>query len=281
MKRLAFSVLIVAAASLAAACGGDGEETTPIAGNAATPSMKPAPGQIRITYYGHSMFAIESPGAIVILTDPNKDIGYATPDEDVDFVTVSHDHFDHNKVELAPGARVLRGLTEDGDWAEIDEAIGDVRIRTVPTFHDDQEGAERGKNAMFVFDIGDWRVVHAGDLGHADVSFERLEDPGSAFRPDILMLPVGGHFTIGPFEAGEVIAQLRPARAIPIHYGTEALTNFPDADELRSLQDFLEAKGEATVGGPCLAPGSGTTLVMDRSGMLLDDAPTTIVLMCP
>jgi L-ascorbate metabolism protein UlaG (beta-lactamase superfamily) len=281
MKRLAFSLLILAAASLAAGCRGDGEEATPIAGNAATPSMKPAPGQIRITYYGHSMFAIESPGAIVILTDPNKDIGYATPDEDVDIVTVSHDHFDHNKVELAPGAPVLRGLTEDGDWAEIDEAIGDVRIRTVPTFHDDQEGAERGKNAMFVFEIGDWRVVHAGDLGHADVSFETLEDPGSAFRPDILMLPVGGHFTIGPFEAGEVIAQLRPARAVPIHYGTEALTNLPDADELRSLQDFLEAKGEATVGGPCLAPGSGTTLVMDRSGMLLDDPRTTIVLMCP
>lgn len=281
MKRLALSVLIVAAASLAAACGGDGEKATPIVGNAATPSMKPAPGQIRITYYGHSMFAIESPGGIVILTDPNKDIGYATPDEGVDIVTVSHDHFDHNKVELAPGARVLRGLTEDGDWAEIDEATDDVRIRAVPTLHDDQEGAERGKNAMFVFEIGDWRVVHAGDLGHGGVSFETLEDAEGAFRPDILMLPVGGHFTIGPFEAGEVITQLRPARAIPMHYGTEVLTNFPDADELRPLEDFLEAKGEVTVGGPCPAPGRGTTLVMDQSGMLLDDAPTTIVLMCP
>jgi len=243
--------------------------------------MKPAPGQIRITHYGHSMFAIESPGGIVILTDPNKDIGYAMPDDGVDIVTVSHDHFDHNKVELAPGARVLRGLTNDGDWAEIDEAVGDVRIRAVPTFHDDQKGAERGKNAMFVFEIGDWRVVHAGDLGHAGVSFEALEDLEGAFRPDILMLPVGGHFTIGPFEAGEVITQLRPARAIPMHYGTEALTNFPDAGELRTLEDFLEAKGQVTVGGPCLAPGRGTTLVMDRFGMLLDDAPTTIVLMCP
>jgi L-ascorbate metabolism protein UlaG (beta-lactamase superfamily) len=165
MKRLALSVLIVAAASLATACGGDGQEATPIVENGATPSMKPAPGQIRITYYGHSMFAIESPGGMVILTDPNKGIGYATPDEDVDIVTVSHDHSDHNKVELAPGARVLRGLTDDGDWAEIDEAIGDVRIRAVPTFHDGQKGAARGRNAMFVFEIGDWRVVDAGGRG--------------------------------------------------------------------------------------------------------------------
>jgi L-ascorbate metabolism protein UlaG (beta-lactamase superfamily) len=134
---------------------------------------------------------------------------------------------------------------------------------------------------VFVFEIGDWRVVHAGDLGHAGISFETLEDVEAVFTPDILMLPVGGHFTIGPFEAGEVIAQLRPARAVPIHYGTEALTNFPDADELRPLQDFLEAKGEATVGRPCSAPGRGITLVMDRFEMPPDDAPTRILLMCP
>lgn len=64
-------------------------------------------------------------------------------------MTISHEHFDHNKVEVAASARVLRGL-RDGDWATIDETIGDVRIRTVPTFHDDRQGAERGKNAMFV-----------------------------------------------------------------------------------------------------------------------------------
>lgn len=242
MKRLVALVLVVAVAALGTACGGGAEETTPTPPGGAAADTRPAAGQVRITSYGHSMFAIESPGGITVLTDPNKDIGYAPPGEGIDVVTVSHDHFDHNKVEVAPDARVLRGLTEDGGWADIDETIGDVRVRAVATFHDDREGAERGKNAMFVFDIGEWRIVHAGDLAHPGISFENIPDLEASFGPDVLLIPVGGHFTIGPQEADAVIASLRPRLVIPMHYRTRALRSFPEGGRLARVDDFLEGK---------------------------------------
>lgn len=232
------AALLAAAAVALAACGG-GEE--------APPSPEPAPspppeGTVRITYYGHSMFTIETPDGITILTDPNQGIGYRAPDVPIDVVTVSHEHFDHNKVEVAPGAQVLRGLTEDGDWAEVDQFIGDVRIRTIPTYHDAREGAERGKNAMFLFQVGDLTILHAGDLGHQDISFQSVEGLESALQPDVLLVPVGGHFTIGPEQADRVIAGMRPGIAIPMHYRTDALKDFPDAEKLATVEEFIGGK---------------------------------------
>ena len=120
------------------------------------------------------MFTIETPGGLTILTDPNEGIGYRAPSGEIDVVTVSHEHFDHNKTDVTPDARVIRGLTDNGDWAEIDETIGNVQIRSAGSFHDEIEGADRGKNTMFVFTIDNLlTIVHAGDLGH-DPTFARV-----------------------------------------------------------------------------------------------------------
>ena len=234
---LAIAALLIVVGS----CGGDDPPSGSPTRETASPAGSPAPGEVRITYYGHSMFTIETPGGVTILADPNEGIGYRAPSGEIDVVTVSHEHFDHNKVEIAPDARVIRGLADDGDWAEIDETIGDVRIRSTGSFHDDAEGADRGKNTMFVFTIDNLlTVVHAGDLGHDPTSlvFQDADLLGKIMDAEVLLLPVGGHTTIGPEEADFIVETLRPTLVIPMHYRTEFLKDFPDADQFTTVDDF-------------------------------------------
>ncbi len=261
MKRTVLFIALVTLVILALTptCAGGGG-SAPAAG----PSPPPA-GQVRITYYGHSMFTIESPGGVTILTDPNEGIGYRRAAVPIDAITVSHDHFDHNKVEVARGALVLRGLTSDGDWADVDETVGDVRIRTARSFHDERQGAVRGKNEMFAFEVAGLRIVHAGDLGQSRQSFETTQEfqafLGLTLDADVFMLPVGGHFTIGPKEADDFIAGRHPKLVIPMHYRTDALHDVPDLDQLAPIDDFLRGKtdvqrpGSSILVGPGLPPG--------------------------
>ena len=238
-------LIIAALIILAASCGGGDDPPVSATREASSPTGSPAPGEVRITYYGHSMFTIETPGGLTILTDPNDDIGYRAPSGEIDVVTVSHEHFDHNKTEVAPDARVLRGLTESGDWAEIDETIGDVRIRSARSFHDNAEGADRGKNTMFVFTVDDLlTIVHAGDVGDEPNPFA-VQDPellGKIMDADVLLLPVGGHTTVGPEEADVIVESLRPTLVIPMHYRTDFLKDFPDADQFTAVDDFTVGK---------------------------------------
>jgi L-ascorbate metabolism protein UlaG (beta-lactamase superfamily) len=262
--RLLASVFMLAAVLLAVACGG-GEEGSPDAGTP-LPSASPiAPGSIGLAWYGHSMFLLQSPGGVEILIDPNSGIGYPKPSlPKVDLVVTSHDHFDHNKVEVAgSGVRVLKGL-QDGDWATIDETVGDVHIRTIPTFHDDHQGDQRGKNSMFLFEAAGLRLLFAGDLGHV-LADEQVAAAGSV---DILILPVGGEFTIGPNEATQVVEQLRPHLVVPMHYRTDVV-DFSGSDKLLGVEPFLEGKtvqrldDNFAVIEKARLPEATTVLVMD------------------
>jgi len=242
MNRLpVLALLLLGLAALGAACAGGKEApATPTPSPAAGESPIPTAGDSTLTlrWFGHSMFLLTSPGGTTVLIDPNSGIGYPKPAlPKIDLVVTSHDHFDHNKVDVAgPGVRVLKGL-QDGDWANIDETIGDVRIRTIPTFHDDQQGAERGKNSMFLFEVADMRILFAGDLGHV-LTEEQVAAVGQV---DILILPVGGYVTIGPAEATRVVEQLDPKLVVPMHYKTDVVT-FKDSDKLADVQPFLEGK---------------------------------------
>ena len=228
-------VLVLAAVLLAAACGG-GEEGGSAGTGAPLPPM--APGTVGLAWYGHSMFLLQSPGGVDILIDPNSGIGYPKPSlPKVDLVVMSHDHFDHDKVKVAgSGVRVLKGLQGD-DWANIDETVDDVHIRTIPTFHDDRQGAQRGKNSMFLFEVAGLRLLFAGDLGHV-LTDEQVAAAGSV---DVLFLPVGGEFTIGPAEATQVVEQLRPRLVVPMHYKTDVV-HFSGGDKLQGVEPFLEGK---------------------------------------
>jgi len=267
-RFLGTALLLLGLAAAGVACAG-GEEAP------ATPTPSPAAGagpatptpegnQVSLTWYGHSMFLLTSPGGTTILTDPNSGIGYEKPElPKVDAVVVSHDHFDHNKAEVAGSqATVLAGV-KDGDWANIDETIGDVRIRSIPTYHDDKQGAERGKNSMFLFEAADMRILFAGDLGHV-LTEEQVAAVGQV---DILILPVGGYFTIGPAEGTRVVEQLKPRVAVPMHYQTDVV-RFKDSDKLAGVEPFLEGKTVRRIGS--------NTLVLEKGEL---PSTTTVVVM--
>jgi L-ascorbate metabolism protein UlaG (beta-lactamase superfamily) len=260
--RLLGAVLVLAAVVLPVACGGEEE---PAGTGTPLPSASPiAPGSIGLAWYGHSMFLLQSPGGANILIDPNSGLGYPKPSlPKVDLVATSHDHFDHNKTEVAgSGVRVLKGL-QDGDWANIDETVGDVHISTIPTFHDDRQGDQRGKNSMFLFEVSGLRLLFAGDLGHVLTD----EQAAAAGAVDVLILPVGGEFTVGSEEATQVVEQLKPRLVVPMHYKTDVVS-FSGSDKLQGVEPFLEGKtvqrlgANFTVVDQARLPDETTVLVM-------------------
>lgn len=191
---------------------------------------------MRLTYYGHASFLLESGGTTILIDPFNEKCGYPFPTVSPTAVTVSHEHFDHNYVEVAGGSpKVIRGLREGGkDWADVAERVGPVRLSGVKTYHDGSQGSERGRNVMFIFEAEDLRLVHAGDLGHT-LSQDQVAALG---RADVLLLPVGGYYTIGPKEADVVIGQLRPRLVVPMHYKTDVNKDWP----IGTVDEFLRGK---------------------------------------
>jgi len=191
---------------------------------------------MKLAYYGHAAFVLESDGTSILIDPFNDQVGYPFPDVRPTAVVVSHEHFDHSYVQVAKGSpKVIRGLRDGGkEWADVRERVGPVAISTIRTYHDATQGSERGKNAAFLFEAEGLRIMHAGDLGHT-LSPEQLRGAG---RVDVLMIPVGGHYTIGPKEADAVIGQLRPRIVIPMHFKTEVNKDWPIA----TPDEFLKGK---------------------------------------
>jgi L-ascorbate metabolism protein UlaG (beta-lactamase superfamily) len=144
-------------------------------------------------------------------------------------VTVSHEHSDHNNAKLIGGnLLVLRGLTQGGeDWTAISVRHKDVGITSVPVYHDAQQGRLHGKNNMIVVDLGGLTVGHLSDMGHlpTEAKFQALG------QVDVLLVPVGGNFSIDGRQARQIVERLNPRVAIPIHYKTAATARWPIEDE--------------------------------------------------
>ena len=258
----------VAALTAAACAGDDDSDAAPSSSPTTAPEAPPVvtagadAGAAGLRWFGQSMFLLTSPGGTTVLLDPFNDIGYTVPPPlDSDAATITHEHPDHNNAALGGVAStVLRGLTADG-WAEIDQTVGDVRVFTVQSFHDAAQGAERGRNAIFVLETGGLRFVHLGDLGHA-LDASHVDAFGGPV--DVLMVPVGGAFTIDAAAATNIVDQLSPRLVFPIHYKTERVA-FP----LATVDAFLEGKTVERVGSTAARisretlPGETTTLVLD------------------
>lgn len=219
----------------------------------ATPTIKPPTStpaaaqpaknaSITLTWYGHASFVLGTSTGLKALLDPTTEVtNYKIPKmTNMDLVTASHEHTDHNATDLADGDPivVLRGLGLDG-WAKIDQTIKGVRVQTVGVFHDDTQGTQRGKNAIFVFDVDGLRMAHLGDLGHV-LSTEQIKEIGIV---DVLLIPVGGFYTIDAKKAAEVVNQLNPKIIVPMHYKTADLA--PSlASVLAPVDDFIKAMGD-------------------------------------
>lgn len=190
---------------------------------------------VLIRWFGHACFMLESSNGTKVLIDPFGDIGYTFPAVTPDIVTISHEHFDHNNTDPIQGTpEILRGLTrEANDWNNVNKKIGDISIFNVPVYHDKTQGNQRGKNSVFIYDVDGLRFVHLGDLGHVLLD-DQIKKIG---KVDVLMIPVGGVYTIDGQEASKVVEQLNPKVVLPMHYKTPALTF-----ELNTIDALLKDK---------------------------------------
>lgn len=187
---------------------------------------------MEINFLGHSCFRIRGKEASLV-TDPfDPYIGFKLPKISADIVTISHDHKDHNNKEAVSGTTKRKKpfvISGPGEYE-----IAGVSIFGVATFHDPSGGSKRGTNTVYVIALDGMRVAHLGDLGH-NLTERQLEEVNGA---DILMIPVGGTYTINAKEAIEVVGQVEPKIIIPMHYRLPGLTI-----KLAPVEEFLKEIG--------------------------------------
>ncbi len=167
-----------------------------------------------IEYVGHSCFYLTTKAGVRIIIDPyDNSIGLAAVDKQADIALISHHHFDHG---------YLGGV--HGDFVTVDAPgeyeICGVTLKGVPLFHDEIQGKERGEVVAFTLETDGMRILHMGDVGEIP-SQHFFEQAG---KIDILMIPVGGVYTVDARQAIDIMERLNPNITIPMHYKTTHLT---------------------------------------------------------
>ena len=182
---------------------------------------------MKIKWLGHASFLITSETGTKIITDPYvaaENLNYGEIKESADIVTVSHEHGDHNYVDGIRGnPEAIRGTAK----------VKGIELKGISTYHDDAKGQQRGKNTVFCFEVDGVRVCHLGDLGH-QLNDKQMAELGSV---DILLIPVGGNYTIDAKVATQVCDRLKPKVIIPMHFKNDKCT-FPIA----GVDEFLQGK---------------------------------------
>jgi L-ascorbate metabolism protein UlaG (beta-lactamase superfamily) len=180
-----------------------------------------------ITWLGHSCFRIKGSQSTVI-TDPYPpDLGYSSGKQTARIVTVSHQHPSHCYVQGIEGEpKIIKG---PGEYE-----IANTLVIGLATFHDREEGHQKGKNTAYVIELDEISVCHLGDLGHV-LTAQQVEEIGNV---DVVLIPVGGVSTINATSAAEVVRQLEPKIVVPMHYKTPVL-----AREIEPVDRFLKEMG--------------------------------------
>lgn len=191
---------------------------------------------MKIRYLGHSCFVLTESTGTTIVTDPYGAIGYQMPPVKADAVTVSHGHYDHNNVRAVKGNPTV--IDEEGTYE-----VGGVVITAIRSYHDKTSGSERGENLIFKFRMDGLEICHLGDLGE-ECSSALIE---TLLPVHVLMIPVGGTYTIDAEQAKEYVDRIMPAIVIPMHYKTkglnmdidkvDAFTDQFDTEEVEELED--------------------------------------------
>lgn len=183
---------------------------------------------MKIRYLGHSCFSLTESTGTTIVTDPYGNVGYRMPSVKADAVTVSHAHYDHNNVAGVLGNPII--LDKEGTYE-----IGGVEISAIKSYHDRGKGKERGENLIFKFRMDGLDICHLGDLGE-ECSSSLIE---TLLPVHVLLIPVGGKYTIDAEQAKEYVDRIMPSIVIPMHYKTKGLTldiDKPD-DFLNQFED--------------------------------------------
>ena len=223
MKRFLFLLITLTLASSFCFAQSDGLKPKERKGEKMTEN------EVSIKWLGHSMFLLTLDDKVKMVTDPfDKSVGYPIPDISADIVLVSHRHFDHDNVKAVKGKpEVVEGVGE--------RAVKGVKIKGIAAAHDEKGGALRGKDTVFVWELGGIRFAHLGDLGTM-LSEAQIKEMGTI---DVLFIPVGGFFTIDATVASQVVSALNPKVVIPMHYKTPVMgPSFP----ISGVDEFLKEK---------------------------------------
>ena len=184
---------------------------------------------VEVIWQGHACFELRG-NDLIIVHDPFGGVpGIPDPKAKADIILCSHSHWDHNNsdavkkedseiLEEFAGTKTLKGL----------------EIKGIGTFHDENRKGGRGENSVYVYQLEGLTFCHLGDLGHS-FSEKQLEEVNGV---DVLFIPVGGVYTIGPKQAVEVVSQIEPKIVIPMHYQTPGLKF-----QLAPVDDFLKEMG--------------------------------------
>ncbi|HJQ79927.1 MAG TPA: MBL fold metallo-hydrolase [Lacipirellulaceae bacterium] len=243
-----------------------------LASMAAADSGKP----VAVRWWGQAMVSIETYWNLHVVIDPfGQQVGYKDPQLSADLVLITHEHADHNNAAAVRGEPVVvRGLDASGKVVaqklDLDRLPNAMRpsvtpitdsqskasghqivVTTIPAWHDQEQGGDRGSTAIFVIDVDGVRIVHCGDLGQPKLTAEQIQSLG---RVDVFLLPVGGFSTIDGAMAAEIVGQVRPRIVIPIHFKTPVL-----AFDMHRVDAFLDAMN--TSGAEIVRPIGNTVAV--------------------
>ena len=189
---------------------------------------------MQIVWKGQACFSIVvtrgKQEQVKILIDPFEDsVGLKLPPQEANIVLVTHGHFDHNNVKAVKGDPFI--IDSPGEYE-----VKSVFVQGIAGFHDDVQGKERGLNTIYTIIAEGITLCHMGDFGQKELTPEQVEKIGNV---DVLMIPVGGTYTINGKEAGKIISQIEPKIIIPMHYALPKLK--PSLDK---VEEFLHVMGK-------------------------------------
>jgi len=192
---------------------------------------------MHIIWHGQSFFQLQtslSKGEqTTIAVDPfDESTGLKPPSFSADILLVTHDHADHNNKAAIKGTPFL--IEGPGEYE-----VKEIFIQGVPSFHDEEDGKKKGANTIYTIEVEEMRICHLGDFGQKELTEDQLEQIGDI---DILMVPVGGEFTVDAKGAAHLISQIEPKIVIPMHYALPKLKI-----KLDEVDKFLKEIGKKSV----------------------------------
>lgn len=172
-------------------------------------------------------------GPLSIVIDPfDETLGLRVPKLEANILLISHDHYDHNNIKTVSGSPFI--ISGPGEYE-----IKGIFIQGIPSFHDKVKGRSRGKNTCYTIEAEEIKLCHLGDLGQSELTEDQLSALGEV---DVLMIPVGGVYTISGEEASKIISQIEPKIVIPMHYALPKLKV-----KLEGLEKFLKVMGKKEI----------------------------------
>lgn len=183
---------------------------------------------MKLEWMGHASFLLTAADGTTVLTDPYDDsVGIAMHRVSADLVTISHEHHDHNYTDMLDGQPLI--VHEMGAVQ-----VGSVKAWAVRSWHDDVQGAMRGPNSIWIFEAEGLKVVHMGDQG----CMPEKEVMQAISDADVMMIPVGGTYTVDAEGAKHIVEAAKPRCVIPMHFKTAHC-----GYDIAGVEPFLAAMG--------------------------------------